>query len=83
MILARHVARMGEMGEVNGTWREDPRGRDHLEDIRQKWDNIKIDFKNVGWEGVYIHLAQGDQWQTLVNTVTNLYVPHKVGNLIS
>jgi hypothetical protein len=62
---------MGEMGEVNGTWTEDPRGRDHLEDARQEWD-IKMDVKTAGWEGVYIHLAKQDQWQTLVNTVMNL-----------
>jgi hypothetical protein len=77
MIQARHVACMGEVGEVNGTWPEDRSGRDHLD------DNIKMDVKTVGWEGVYIHLSQGDQWQTFVNTVTNLYVPHEVGNLIS
>lgn len=72
------------MGEVNGTWTEDPRGRDHLQDARQEWgDNIKMDVKNVAWEGVYIHLAQGDQCQTLVNIMTNVYISHEVGNLIS
>jgi hypothetical protein len=33
---------MGEMVKVNGTWTEDPRGRDHPEDARHEWDdNIK------------------------------------------
>jgi hypothetical protein len=39
-------------------------------------DNIRMDFYEIGWEGVdWIHLAQGrDQWQTLANTVMNLQV---------
>jgi hypothetical protein len=37
-----------------------PKGKDHLEDHRCRWeDNIKIDHKEIGWEGVeWIHLAQ-------------------------
>jgi hypothetical protein len=42
-------------------------------------DNFKIDLKKVVWDGVgWIHLAQDrEQWQTLVNAVMNLRLPHK------
>jgi len=42
------------------TWRERPLGRP-----RCRWeDNIRMDLRNIGWEGVdWIHLAQDrDQW---------------------
>jgi hypothetical protein len=45
---------------------------------RRKWvDNIKIDLREIGWDGVdRIDLAQDrDQWRALVNTVMNLRVP--------
>jgi hypothetical protein len=38
---------------------------------RHGWeDNIRMDLKEIGWEGVdWMHLAQGrDQWLFLVNT---------------
>jgi hypothetical protein len=40
-------------------------------------DNIKIDLRETGWDGVYwIDLAQDrDQWKALVKTVMNLLVP--------
>jgi hypothetical protein len=40
-------------------------------------DIIKIDLKEIGWDGmVWIDLAEdGDQWRALVNTVMNLWVP--------
>jgi hypothetical protein len=46
-------------------------------------DNIEIDLRERGCEGVdWIHLAQDrDQWWDLVNTVMNLQVLQKVGNL--
>jgi hypothetical protein len=39
--------------------------------------NIKIDLREIGWDGVdWIDLAQDkDQWRALVNTVMNLRVP--------
>jgi hypothetical protein len=39
-------------------------------------DNIKMDLKAVGWEGVYwIYMAEDrDQWLALVKTITNLRV---------
>jgi hypothetical protein len=36
-------------------------------------DNIRMNLREVGWEGVdWMHLAQDrDQWRVLVNTVMN------------
>jgi hypothetical protein len=43
----------------------------------RRWNDIRIDLKDIGWEGVdWMHLAQDrDQWRALVNTVINLRVP--------
>jgi hypothetical protein len=43
-----------------------------------RWvDNIKIDLREVGWNGMdWIDLAQDrDRWRALVNAVMNLRVP--------
>jgi hypothetical protein len=45
---------------------------------RRRWvDNIKIDLREIGSDGLdWIDLAQDrDQWRALVSTVTNLRVP--------
>jgi hypothetical protein len=40
-------------------------------------DNIKMDLREIGWDGMdWIDLAQDrDQWRALDNTVMNLRVP--------
>jgi hypothetical protein len=40
-------------------------------------DNIKMDLREIRWNGMdWIELAQDrDQWRALVNTVMNLRVP--------
>jgi hypothetical protein len=40
-------------------------------------DNIKIDLREIRWDGMdWIDLAQDrDQWRALVNTLMNLQVP--------
>jgi hypothetical protein len=40
-------------------------------------DNIKIDLRETGWDGMdWLDLPQDrDQWRALVNTVMNLRVP--------
>jgi hypothetical protein len=45
---------------------------------KRKWvDNIEINLREIGWDGMdWINLAQDrDQWSALVNTVMNLRVP--------
>jgi hypothetical protein len=45
---------------------------------RRRWvDNIKMDLREIGWDGMeWIDLAQDrDQWRALVNTIMNLRVP--------
>jgi hypothetical protein len=49
---------------------------------RRRRDNIRMDLRNTGWEGVeWIHLAQNrEQWWVL-KTVMNLRVPS--GNFLT
>jgi hypothetical protein len=45
---------------------------------RRRWvDNIKMDLREIGWDGVdWIGMAHDrDQWMALVNMVLNLRVP--------
>jgi hypothetical protein len=46
--------------------------------LRRKWeDNIKIDFREIGFGGMdWIHLGRDrDQWRALVNTMVNIMAP--------
>jgi hypothetical protein len=55
-----------------------PGGKRPLRRLRRRWvDNSKIDFREIGWDGMnWIDLAQDrDQWRALVNTVMKLQVP--------
>jgi hypothetical protein len=52
-------------------------GKRPLGRSRRRWvDNIKMDFREIEWDGMdWIDLAQNrDQWRALVNTVMNLRV---------
>jgi hypothetical protein len=76
---AGHVARIGENRNAYRILVGKPeRKKNHREDIRRTWvDNIKMDLREIGWDGVdLIDMAQDrDQWRALVNTVLNLRVP--------
>jgi hypothetical protein len=55
-----------------------PEGKRPLKRPRWRWaDNIKMDLREIGWDGVdWIELAQDrGQWRALVNTAMNLRVP--------
>jgi hypothetical protein len=55
-----------------------PEGKRLLGRVRRRWvDNIKIDLREIRWDGMdWIDLVQDrDQWRALVNTVMNLRVP--------
>jgi len=56
---------------------ENLKRRNHSEDLGIDGDNIRMDLRKMGWEGVdWIHLAQDrDQWRAVVNAVMNL--PHR------
>jgi hypothetical protein len=72
---AGHTALMGKMKNaynilvVKSEWKG-PLGRP----MRRWEENIRLDLREIGWEGVdWMHLAQDkDQWRVLVNTVMNL-----------
>jgi hypothetical protein len=49
---------------------------------RPRWDNIKMDLREIGWDGMnWIDLAQNrDQWRALVNTVITFEFHKMLGN---
>jgi hypothetical protein len=52
-------------------------GKRPLGGARRRWvHNVKMDLREVGWDGVdWIDMAQDrDQWRALVNMVLNLLV---------
>jgi hypothetical protein len=69
------------MGETRNAYRilvgksegKRPQGRPR----RRCVDNIRMDLREIGWDGMdWIDLAQDrHQWKTLVNMVRNLWVP--------
>jgi hypothetical protein len=55
-----------------------PEGKRPLKRPTRKWmDNIKMDSREIRWDGIYwVDLAlDRDQWMALVNTEINLRVP--------
>jgi hypothetical protein len=73
-----HVAGMGERRNAYRVLVRKPEGQRPLRRHRRKWeDNIKMDLKGIGWDGVdWIDLTQDrDQWRDLMNTGMNLRVP--------
>jgi hypothetical protein len=78
IILAGHVASMGEGRGLCRVLVEKLEGKRPLVRPRRRWeDNIKMDLQKVGCAGTdWIELAQDkDRWQALVNAVMNLRVP--------
>jgi hypothetical protein len=69
------------MGEKRNAYRilvGDPEGKRRLARPRRRWvDNIKMDLREIGWDGMdWIDLAPNrDQWMVLVNAVMNLRAP--------
>jgi hypothetical protein len=78
MIWAGHVARMGEKRNAYRILVGKSEGKRPLGRRRRRWvNNIKMDLREIGWDGMdWIDLAQDrDQWRALVNTVMNFRVP--------
>jgi hypothetical protein len=75
---AGYIARMGKKRNVYRILVEKPERKRPLGRPRRRWvDNIKMDLREIGWDGVdWIDTAQDrDQLRALVNTVLNLRVP--------
>jgi hypothetical protein len=75
---AGHVARMGEKRNAYRILMGNPEKKRPLGRPRRRWvDNIKMDLREIGWDGRdWIDLTQDrDQWMALVNTVMNFRVP--------
>jgi hypothetical protein len=75
---AGHVARMGVKRNAYRILVGKPEDKRPLGRPRRRWvDNIKMDLREIGWDGMdWIDLAQDrDQWWSLVNMVMNLQVP--------
>jgi hypothetical protein len=76
-------------GAKNNAYRilvRNPKGKRPLGRPRHRWvDNIKIDLREIGWDGGnWIDLAQNrDQWRALVRAVINLRVPLNVEKFLS
>jgi hypothetical protein len=67
---AGHVARIGEKRNAYSILVGKPEGRSPLGRPRlRRVDNIKIDLREIGWDGVdWVDLGQDrDQWRALVN----------------
>jgi hypothetical protein len=72
-----HIARMREKRNSYRIFVGNPEEKRPLGRPRRKCvDNIKVDLREIGWNGVdWIDMAQDrDQWRALVNTVLNLRV---------
>jgi hypothetical protein len=69
------------MGETRNAYRivvGKPEGKRPLRRSRRRWmDNIKMDLREIRWDGRdWIELAQDrDQWRALVNAMMSLRVP--------
>jgi hypothetical protein len=79
--------RMRWAGHVAGMWRRGMhKGKRPLGRPRRRWvDNIKMDLREIEWNGMdWIDLAQDrDQWRALVNAVINLRVPYNAGKFLN
>jgi len=85
MIWAGHVARMEEMKNTYNIPVAKAEGKRSCGTGRRRWeDNIRMDLRKIGWEGVdWINLAQDrNQWRSVVNTVMNLRVSQKASNFL-
>jgi hypothetical protein len=78
MAWAGHVERMGATRNTYRILVSQPEEKRPIGRPRRRWvDHIKMDLREIGWDGRdWIELAQDrNQWRALVNTVMNLRVP--------
>jgi hypothetical protein len=63
-----------------------PEEKRKLERHRHRWEYIRMDLREMGWESVdWIHLAQvRDQWRAVLKTVLNPLISiNERGNLLT
>jgi hypothetical protein len=73
-----HVARMEERRHAYRILMAKKEGKRPLGRPRRRWvDSIKMDLREIGWDGMdWIDLAQDrDQWRALLNTMMNFRAP--------
>jgi hypothetical protein len=78
MRLTGHVERRGENRNEYRILLGKPEGKRPLGRPRHRWvDNIKMDLREIEWDGMDCpDLTQDrDQWRALVNTVRDLRIP--------
>jgi hypothetical protein len=76
--MGRACSRYGEKRNAYRILVGKPEEKRPLGRPRRRWaDNIKMDFREIGWVDMnWIDLTQDrDQWRALVNTEMNLRVP--------
>jgi hypothetical protein len=76
--VGRAYSTNGGKRNIYRTYVGKPEGKKPIGRQRRRWmDNIKMDLREIGWDGMdWIVLAPDrDQWRALVNTVMNLRVP--------
>jgi hypothetical protein len=69
---------MGEKRNADMIFVGKPEGKRPLGRPRRRWvNNIKLDLREIGWDGAdWMDMAQDrDQWRAFVKTVLNLWVP--------
>jgi hypothetical protein len=67
---AGHVARIGENRNAYRILVGKPEGKRPLGRPRRRWvENIKLDFREMGWYGLDYLAQDRDQWRALVNMV--------------
>jgi hypothetical protein len=75
---AGHAARIVEKRNAYKIFVGKPKEKRLLGRPRRRWvDSIKMDLREIGWDGMdWLDLAQDrNQWRALVHTETNLRVP--------
>jgi hypothetical protein len=71
-----HVACTGERINAYKIFIRTPERKRPCGRPRHRWEEIRMDLREIRWEGMEKHLAlDRDQWWALENTIMNLRVP--------
>jgi hypothetical protein len=86
MIWPGHIVSTGEIGIAYSILVGKSKGKRPLGRLRRRWRNkVRMDLREIGWEGVdWMHMDQDrDQWRAVVNTAMNLRAPYKAGKFLT